>query len=82
MAVECCAAWNYEHKLWNRELTQKCKLKCYVKPTKDPLGISPSKGNQGTTQGKQKNILTSLGIEPTASGIELPLLCQLSLIVP
>ena len=33
---------------WDRELTLKCKLKCYVKPTKDPLGVSPSKGNQGT----------------------------------
>ena len=31
-----------------------CKLKCYVKPMKDPLGISPSKGNQGTTWGKEK----------------------------
>ena len=38
----------------NRELTLKCKLKCYVKPMKDPLGVSPSKGNQGTTQGKEK----------------------------
>ena len=22
-------------------------IKCYVKPMKDPLGVSPSKGNQG-----------------------------------
>ena len=29
---------------WNRELTPKCKLKCYVKLMKDPLGVSPSKG--------------------------------------
>ena len=35
---------------------------------KDPLGISPSKGNQGTTQGKEKFRLTSVGIEPTTSG--------------
>ena len=41
-------------KWWNRELTLKCKLKCYVKPMKDPLGVSPSKGNQGTTRGKEK----------------------------
>ena len=27
----------------------KCKLRCHVKPMKDPLGVSPSKGNQGTT---------------------------------
>ena len=32
-----------------------CKLKCYVKLMKDPLGVSPSKGNQGTTRGKAKN---------------------------
>ena len=29
---------------------------------KDPLGVSPSKGNQGTTRGKEKIILTSVGI--------------------
>ena len=28
---------------------------------KDPLGISPSKGNQGTTRGKEKILLTSVG---------------------
>ena len=42
-------------KWWNRELTLKCKLKCYVKPMKDPLGVSPSKGNQGTRRSKEKN---------------------------
>ena len=45
---------------------------------KDPLGVSPSKGNQGTTRGKEKNLLTSVGIEPTTSGLDLPLLCRLS----
>ena len=30
----------------NRELTLKCKLKCYEKPMIDPLSVSPSKGNQ------------------------------------
>ena len=30
---------------------------------KDPLGVSPSKGNQGTTRGKEKILLTSVGIE-------------------
>ena len=65
-------------KWWNRELTLKCKLKCYVKPMKDPLGVSPGKGNQGTTRGKEKIILTSVGIEPTTSGLDLPLLCRLS----
>ena len=45
-----------------------------MKPMKDP----PSKGNQGTTRGKEKILLTSVGIEPTTSGIDLPLLCRLS----
>ena len=44
---------NYLHNRWNRELTLKCNLKCYVKPMKDPLGVSPNKGNQGTTRGKE-----------------------------
>ena len=37
---------------------------------KDPLGVSPSKGNQGTTRGKEKIILTLVGIEPTASALD------------
>ena len=45
---------------------------------KDPLGISPSKENQGATQGKEKILLTSVGIEPTTSRLDLPLLCRLS----
>ena len=45
---------------------------------KDPLGVSPSKGNQGTTRGKEIFLLTSVGIEPTTSGLDLPLLCRLS----
>ena len=49
-----------------------------MKPVKDPLGVSPSKGNQGTTRGKEKILLTSVGIEPTTSGLALPLLCRLS----
>ena len=48
------------------------KLKCYAKPMKDPLGVSPSKGNQATTRGKEKILLTSVGIEPTTSGLDLP----------
>ena len=45
---------------------------------KDPVGVSPSKGNQGTARGKEKFLLTSVGIEPTTSGLDLPLLCRLS----
>ena len=37
-----------------------------IEPMNNPLGVSPSKGNQGTTRGK-KNLLTSAGIEPTTS---------------
>ena len=77
-SYECCAAQHYEHKWWNRESTVKCRLKCYVKPMKDPLGVSPSKGNQGTTRRKEKTVLTSVGIEPMTSGLDLPLHCRLS----
>ena len=56
----------------------KCKSKCYVKPMKDPLGLSPSNGNQGTTRSKEKILLTLVGIEPTTSGLDLPLFCRLS----
>ena len=59
-------------------MTLKCKLKCNVKPMKDPLGVSTSKGNHGTIPGKEKILLTSVGIEPTTSGLDLPLLCRLS----
>ena len=45
---------------------------------KDPLGVSPIKGNQGTARGKEKLILTSVGNEPTTSGLDLPLLYRLS----
>ena len=34
--------------------------------------------NQGTTRGKEKILLTSVGIEPTTSGLDLPLLRRLS----
>ena len=34
-----------------------------MKPMKDPLGVCPSKGNRGTTRGKEKILLTSMGIE-------------------
>ena len=40
-----------------------------MKPMEVPLGVSPSKGNQGTTRGKEKILLTSVGSEPTTSGI-------------
>ena len=75
---ECCAVLHYEHKWWNRELTPKWKLRCYVKPIKDLLDVSPIKGNQGTARSKEKILLTSVAIEPTTSGLDLPFLCRLS----
>ena len=45
---------------------------------KDLLGVSPCKGNQGTIRGKEKILLTSVGMEPKTSGLDLPLLCRLS----
>ena len=44
----------------------------------NPLGVSPSKGDQGNTRGKAKNHFTSVGNEPTTSGLDLQLLCRLS----
>ena len=35
-------------------MTLKCKLKCYVKPMKDPLGVSPSKGIREPHEVKKK----------------------------
>ena len=46
-----------------------------MKPMKDPLGVSPSKGNLGTTRGKEKILLTSVRIEPTTSGFPFPTAC-------
>ena len=35
-------------------------LKCYVKPMKDPMSVSPGKGNQRATRCKEKNIFLYL----------------------
>ena len=43
-----------------RELTLKCKLKCYFKPMNNPLGVSPSKGKQGATRGKEKRFFQKI----------------------
>ena len=37
---------------------------------KNPVGFSPSKGYQGTTRGKEKILMTSVGIESTTSGLD------------
>ena len=57
------------------ELTLKCKFKVLIEPMNNPLGISPSKGNQGKHEVKKKS-LTLVGNEPTTSGLDLPLLCR------
>ena len=59
----------------------------------NPLGVSPSKGKHilfkkgrigtwiqvcGNHTRQRKNLLTSVGIEPTTSGLDLPSLCRLS----
>ena len=45
----------------------------------NPLGVSPSKGREtGNHTRQRKNLLTSVGIEPTTSGLDLPSLCRLS----
>ena len=36
-------------------------------------------GNQGTTRGKEKILWTLVGIKPTTSGLDLPLLCPVGL---
>ena len=38
-----------------RELTLKCKLKCYFKPMNNPLGVSPRKGNREPHEAKKKS---------------------------
>ena len=44
----------------------------------NPLGVSPSKGNQETTRGNENIFLASVEIEPTTSGLDLPLPRRLS----
>ena len=62
----------------NRELTLKCKLKCYVNPWKTHWALALVKGIREPREVKKKILMTSVGIEPTTSGLDLPLLCRLS----
>ena len=39
---------------WNRELTLKCKLKCYVKPMKDHWALALVKGIREPHEVKKK----------------------------
>ena len=49
-----------------------------LKRMNNPLGVSPSERETGNHTRQRKNLLTSVGIEPTTSGLDLPLLCRLS----
>ena len=61
-----------------RELTLNCKLKCYFKPMNNPLGVSPSKGKQGTTRGKEKIFWPRWESNPRPTDLDIPSLCRLS----
>ena len=58
----------------SRKLTLKCKFKCYLNPLITHWALAIVKGNMR----QRKNRLTSVGIEPATSGLDLPLLCRLS----
>ena len=60
-----------------RELTLKCKFKCYINPRITHWALALVKGYREPDEAKKKS-LTSVGIEPTTSGLDLPLLCRLS----
>ena len=61
-----------------RELTLKCKLKCYFKPMNNPLGLALVKGNREPHEAKKKSF--DLGGNRThdvrirSTGIDLPIL--------
>ena len=48
-----------------------------IEPKNNSLGVSPSKGIREPHEVK-KNLLTSMGIEPTTPGLDLPSLGRLS----
>ena len=52
-------------------------LKCYLNPWITHWALALVKGNREPHEAK-KNLLTSVGIEPTPSGLDLPTLCRLS----
>ena len=58
-----------------QRINSEVKIIVLIKPMNNPLGVSPSKGKQGPHEAR---LLTSVGIEPTTSGLVLPLLCRLS----
>ena len=60
-----------------QRINSEVQIKVLIEPMNNPLGVSPSKGNQGTSRGGEKDLLTSVGIEPTTSGLDLPLLVLL-----
>ena len=45
---------SYNHKWWNRELTLKCKLKCYLNPWITHWALALIKGNREPHEAKKK----------------------------
>ena len=44
----------------------------------NPLGVNPSKGNQGTTRGKENIFCPRWESNSTTSRLDLPFICRLS----
>ena len=61
-----------------QRINSEVQIKAQNETHENPLGVIPSNGKQGTTRGKEKILMTSVGIEATTSGIDPPLLCRLS----
>ena len=57
-----------------QRINSEVQMKVLCETMTSPLDVSPSKGNQRTTRGKDKMFLTSVGIEPTTSRLDLPLI--------
>ena len=48
-----------------QRINSEMQIKVLIEPMNNPLSVSSRKRNQGTTRGKEKNLLTSLGSIPT-----------------
>ena len=58
-----------------QRITSEVYIIVLLKPMNNPLGVSPSKGETGNYTRQRKNLLTSVGIEPTTYTSEL-ILCS------
>ena len=50
-----------------QRINSEVQIKVLLKPMNNPLGVSPSKGKQGTTRGKEKIFLCSTICVPSAA---------------